>query len=787
MTSEFLQDFAAIRHHITLPETEESWDTIAKSISKLSDLIHNGMPNEIVSVLRDVSRNITNALRSERTRLCGPAMELITAVSAELGMSFEPLLAIYFPVLLALCARTNKVIVNKARATVFAIIENVQLSGVLPYLLQNIKDKSTSLRLVVADGIAKENRSTEIETIIKATSRDANADVRKAGKKAFMKYKVVLPNRVDTSEKPQPHPLSSSTSAVPSNRTAGAPTIGRPERPISVPPPSSNSTAAINPNPNTLTASQRDAIKASMAGVPKRLPPSSTSNAHSNAMPPPTMPMRPARSGHSTSNSTSTTLQGAPDRPTHSRTTSQSAVNGSSAPVRLPAPPMRAEKGHATAPSGQPAPPPPQRFAVSSHSETSRERNAGPKKPELPKLQPEPAPRARTRTMSMKNLQKPAASSVDTGARVDNSKSTTAVPSGSSAPSLNRSKSTAVITKAATKPASSSAADAQQKPTTATAKSGAPNLSKSTTTSKPAPAHKSSTTTSKPASTIPPSDKPQPAPKPRVGLTAPTAASQSRMQAKKSVPNLKAGSTATTGAARSLQTKKSIATIRAAASEKEIPRPKSRARTVHRADEIKVVAPPSRREQMAHPPSQRLPAGKEDQASRPPSRHNEDDEQVVAVTEVDSEHVANEAEVAQSPEEPSEPTPEDGDVEGTSPEVQADQVTPSNNEEKEDQSAPAINTPQIITPDPQTPAVSTTKKLGDQSKTPISALLLSIEEGFMFSPGAPLSPAEKYLNMPTNLEGGFRFGVPGPLFTKADAGEKAANEGREALGELGNQ
>ncbi|EEB95409.1 hypothetical protein MPER_05626 [Moniliophthora perniciosa FA553] len=168
------------------------------------------MPNEIIAALREFSRNIASALKSERTRLCGPAMDLITAVSAELGMSFEPLLPIYFPVLLAVCARSNKVVVNKARATVFAVIGNAQLSAVLPYLLQNIKDKSTSLRLVVAEStlacldsldpkdLQKDNRSNDIEAIIKATSRDANADVRKAGKRAFMKYKVVLPNRVDT-------------------------------------------------------------------------------------------------------------------------------------------------------------------------------------------------------------------------------------------------------------------------------------------------------------------------------------------------------------------------------------------------------------------------------------------------------------------------------------------------------------------------------------------------------------------------------------------------------------
>uniref|UniRef100_A0A0W0FV81 TOG domain-containing protein n=1 Tax=Moniliophthora roreri TaxID=221103 RepID=A0A0W0FV81_MONRR len=849
MTSDFLEEIASIRPNITLAESEETWDTIAASISKLSNLIHNGMPNEIVAALREFSRNITSALKSERTRLCGPAMDLITAVSAELGTSFEPLLPIYFPVLLALCARSNKVIINKARATVFAVIGNAQLSAVLPYLLQNIKDKSTSLRLVVAEStvtcldsldpkdLQKENRSNDIEVIIKATSRDANADVRKAGKRAFMKYKVVLPNRVDTfvapltptirkyleirpkdssapapkagpskasSQKPeklQPRPLSSSTSAVPTSRSAhNTVSTSRPERPISVPPPAITTDITTSTNTNTLTASQRDAIKSAMAVAPKRPLPSGS---HSNAMPPPTMPVRPGRPGTTASNSNITSLQGAPERPSHSRTMSQLSVAGASAPARMPAPPMRAEKAPANAPVGGTAPPPPQRFAVSSSAETSRERNAGPRKPELPKLQPEPVPRTRTRTVSMKNP-KPVTNPNEASTHVDTSKSTTAIHSAASAAPLPKSKPTTVLPKTTKPSTSSSTTDVNQKsiPTTnkpskplskettvTTKKSVASGPSKPTAPSKPSvPAFKpTSTTVSKSVTTtVAPINKP--APRPRPGLTAPTAASQSRMQTKKSVVNLK-GDKNTAITVKGLQTKKSVSSIRAD-KEKEIPRPKSRARsqTVTSAASSR---PPSRRDQ-SRPPSRRADA---EPTSRPPSKRDEqvdpppsqkDDVEQVEEIELDGEQVVDEAESPQPSEESVVPVTEESDLNSTSPKV-LEQETDSNTNEEQVQAAPS--TPQIVVPEPQTPVTATAKKIGDQTKTPISALLLSIEEGFMFSPAAPLSPPEKYLNMPTNLEGGFRFGIPapGPLIGGSKTGEKMNVEGREALGEVGNQ
>lgn len=193
-------------------ETEDSWESISKSIQSLSVMCQNGAcdwPEEFIPALRVLSRPLISAMNSERTRLSGVAIDLIGSVASGLGSTFEPLLQIFFPVLLALSGRTNKVITTRARACIIVIIETTQLPSILPYCLQSVKDKSTSLRLTAAEGtltcmncfnppdLEKDTRAREIEDIIRATARDANADIRKVSRKIFEAYKLLLPGRVD--------------------------------------------------------------------------------------------------------------------------------------------------------------------------------------------------------------------------------------------------------------------------------------------------------------------------------------------------------------------------------------------------------------------------------------------------------------------------------------------------------------------------------------------------------------------------------------------------------------
>ncbi|KIK68838.1 hypothetical protein GYMLUDRAFT_152513 [Collybiopsis luxurians FD-317 M1] len=203
---------ASIRADLSLPETEESWDRISTSIISFTNLIRNSsasFPQEIIATARQLHRPIIGALKSERTRLSGPAIDLVSVLASELGTAFEPLLHLFFPTLLLLCARTSKVVLGRSRTCVLFIIEVTQLVSAMPYFIQFIRDKSVSLRVVVAEGmlaclnslnppdLEKEERVKDIEAFIKLSVRDANPEVRKLGKQIYRAYEILLPSKAE--------------------------------------------------------------------------------------------------------------------------------------------------------------------------------------------------------------------------------------------------------------------------------------------------------------------------------------------------------------------------------------------------------------------------------------------------------------------------------------------------------------------------------------------------------------------------------------------------------------
>ncbi|KAF8993718.1 clasp N terminal-domain-containing protein [Cyathus striatus] len=210
---DFQHELRSIKTKICLQETEETWDAITAGIISLRDACDStGYTSslEFAAELRELQRPLINAMFSERTRLSGAAIDLIVTIATLLGTQFEPLLSIFYPSLLHLCSRANKVVATRARTAVLSIIETTQLSSILPHLLHCSKDKATSLRLAVAEGtlaclnccnppdLEKNSRIKEIEAIIQSSARDANADVRQAGRRIFEAYKILFPWRIDT-------------------------------------------------------------------------------------------------------------------------------------------------------------------------------------------------------------------------------------------------------------------------------------------------------------------------------------------------------------------------------------------------------------------------------------------------------------------------------------------------------------------------------------------------------------------------------------------------------------
>ncbi|KAI4528334.1 hypothetical protein K525DRAFT_359195 [Schizophyllum commune Loenen D] len=200
-----------LREALCQPETENSWDKIQRAIESLGKICSENSEEYhqvVTSAVRSLSRPLTSAMISERTRLSGAAVDFVGAIATSLERNFETLIPIFIPGLLTLCSRTNKVFGTRARACISIIIEMTQLASLLPYFVQAGKDKSALLRHAAAEaGLAclnscnpqdleKESRIRDIETMVRTTAKDANADVRKVGKKIFQAYQALMPDRI---------------------------------------------------------------------------------------------------------------------------------------------------------------------------------------------------------------------------------------------------------------------------------------------------------------------------------------------------------------------------------------------------------------------------------------------------------------------------------------------------------------------------------------------------------------------------------------------------------------
>lgn len=137
------------------------------------------------------------------------------AACTRLGHGFLPLLSTYFPAILRLLCRTNKLYISRAAATVASIISHTHLSDILKWIVVEWKaesGKSNSFRekaaeaLGVALGVGGgemmiekeglEKRMEELEWIIRTGATDREAKVRGHIKQCWEIYKTTWPERV---------------------------------------------------------------------------------------------------------------------------------------------------------------------------------------------------------------------------------------------------------------------------------------------------------------------------------------------------------------------------------------------------------------------------------------------------------------------------------------------------------------------------------------------------------------------------------------------------------------
>jgi hypothetical protein len=163
----------------------------------------------MVAGMRSLAKPLNRILNSKRSKLSGSALDLITSLLSGLGSAFDPLVSLFLPSLLGICAQTNIVLTRRAKACIFAIIRGTHSSSILPYLEKALQHKSASVRIVAAEGVLAyltcsnpihiENDTRRVhllENVMKLTSRDVSA-VRQVGKKISEACKTWLPDRVE--------------------------------------------------------------------------------------------------------------------------------------------------------------------------------------------------------------------------------------------------------------------------------------------------------------------------------------------------------------------------------------------------------------------------------------------------------------------------------------------------------------------------------------------------------------------------------------------------------------
>ncbi|SPC63960.1 uncharacterized protein UHOD_03719 [Ustilago sp. UG-2017b] len=211
---EVYEHFSDLSTNLHLPETEHTWQKIEQSLLHIQAITRGGATKfpDFIPLLKENASPINDALLSERTKLSGTAGDLLNSIAPRLGDKFEPLVAVFVPTLLLICARTNKVAVKRAEKSLHFVVKHCRPTSVIAYLKEAIKDKGQGLRavaartlLLVLEVTEKEKlgrRVGDVEACVKSGATDSNPEVRKLAKRLFELYVEIWPERVEVFTKP---------------------------------------------------------------------------------------------------------------------------------------------------------------------------------------------------------------------------------------------------------------------------------------------------------------------------------------------------------------------------------------------------------------------------------------------------------------------------------------------------------------------------------------------------------------------------------------------------------
>lgn len=145
---------------------------------------------------------------SDRGRLSGVATELLQTLAPRLSSQFQPLVPIYLPPLVQLLGRPNKVFLKRAEKCLWTIITHCHLSSILFELRKGLSDEAATCRRGCASGVERallewdrgtfgEKGAGAVEEGLRRVGTDKDPEVRATGKRIWMKFSEIWPERVD--------------------------------------------------------------------------------------------------------------------------------------------------------------------------------------------------------------------------------------------------------------------------------------------------------------------------------------------------------------------------------------------------------------------------------------------------------------------------------------------------------------------------------------------------------------------------------------------------------------
>ncbi|KAF8532513.1 clasp N-terminal domain-containing protein, partial [Gautieria morchelliformis] len=206
-------ELSTLRDALSLEETEETWDRIARALTKFAAVVKGGgykYEMELVNGIKASAREIVSAMNSERTRLSAAALECLIIIAPRVGLAFEVLVPLFVPHILRLANRTNKVYVTRSQTGLALILGYCHIPSIIPHLLAACKEsKMVTGRAIAVEGVLRclnkwdwtdrytKARVGDVEEVIKVTGRDKDAGIRQTSRQIFEAYKVLFPERVE--------------------------------------------------------------------------------------------------------------------------------------------------------------------------------------------------------------------------------------------------------------------------------------------------------------------------------------------------------------------------------------------------------------------------------------------------------------------------------------------------------------------------------------------------------------------------------------------------------------